>query len=264
LIFRVSVHRFCFQAIDSVCFPTDKAGNVLRGALLTALQLDAAPQKRPSGLADPPAPFVLRAAHLNGMCFEPGEAFVLELNLFDLRPPLAERIAAVISGWEKSGLGPRRGRVRLLTSEFASEPVAIDLSQPIRASQCSVEFRTPTELKGPPETGEIPFAILFARVRDRISTLSSLYGEGSPAIDFRAMGTRAALVRTTRANLHFREVERRSSRTGQTHGIGGVTGSVDYEGDLAEFIPWLRAACWTGVGRHTVWGNGAIDVVVSG
>jgi hypothetical protein len=37
-------------------------------------------------------------------------------------------------------------------------------------------------------------------------------------------------------------------------------GEVDYEGELSEFVPYLEAARWTGVGRHTVWGNGAIEI----
>jgi hypothetical protein len=36
-------------------------------------------------------------------------------------------------------------------------------------------------------------------------------------------------------------------------------GSAEYEGDLAEFVPYLRAARWAGVGRQTVWGNGEIE-----
>jgi CRISPR/Cas system endoribonuclease Cas6 (RAMP superfamily) len=51
---------------------------------------------------------------------------------------------------------------------------------------------------------------------------------------------------------------RRSSRTGQVHPWGGFTGAAEYQGDLAEFMPYLRAARWTGVGRQTVWGKGEI------
>jgi CRISPR/Cas system endoribonuclease Cas6 (RAMP superfamily) len=58
------------------------------------------------------------------------------------------------------------------------------------------------------------------------------------------------------------ERERRSSRTGQTHSIGGFVGSAEYEGDdLAEFLPWLEVARYTGVGRQAVWGKGEIRVV---
>jgi hypothetical protein len=55
-------------------------------------------------------------------------------------------------------------------------------------------------------------------------------------------------------------VERRSSRTVQVHPLGGFVGGAEYEGELTEFLPWLQAACWTGVGRQTVWGKGALRI----
>jgi hypothetical protein len=62
--------------------------------------------------------------------------------------------------------------------------------------------------------------------------------------------------------MRHEEVERRSSRTGRTHSIGGFVGSAEYEGDFAEFLPYLEAAQWTGVGRQAVWGKGEIKAVV--
>jgi CRISPR/Cas system endoribonuclease Cas6 (RAMP superfamily) len=64
-----------------------------------------------------------------------------------------------------------------------------------------------------------------------------------------------------RCDLTWEQVKRRSGRTGQVHSIGGFTGEADYEGELAEFLPWLRAARWVGVGRQTVWGKGDVRVV---
>ena len=84
--------------------------------------------------------------------------------------------------------------------------------------------------------------------------------DGHLPVDFKAQSGRADLVRTVNCDLQYRDVSRRSSRTGAVPGIGGVTGTAEYEGDLAEFIPCLRAARWTGVGRHTVWGNGVMEV----
>jgi CRISPR/Cas system endoribonuclease Cas6 (RAMP superfamily) len=81
-------------------------------------------------------------------------------------------------------------------------------------------------------------------------------------IDFRAMAERASLVRMTAVDMHFRNAARRSSRTGQRHAIGGFIGSAEYEGPLTEFIPWLEAATFTGVGRQTTWGKGEIRVTV--
>ena len=62
-------------------------------------------------------------------------------------------------------------------------------------STCRVTFVSPTELKNH-ETPQ--FAPLFKRIRDRISTLRSLYGQGPLDIDFQAIGQRAATVRMTR------------------------------------------------------------------
>ena len=101
----------------------------------------------------------------------------------------------------------------------------------------------------------------MARIRDRIGALRELYGDGPLDIDFRAFGERAARVRMTHCEIARVETERRSSRTGQTHPIGGFVGEAEYEGDLSEFIPYLKAAQWTGVGRQTVWGKGEIHVL---
>jgi hypothetical protein len=62
----------------------------------------------------------------------------------------------------------------------------------------------------------------------------------------------------TRCETQRVDIRRHSSRTGQTHGIGGFTGFAEYEGNLAEFLPWLEAAGATGVGRQAVWGKGEI------
>jgi CRISPR/Cas system endoribonuclease Cas6 (RAMP superfamily) len=93
-----------------------------------------------------------------------------------------------------------------------------------------------------------------------VSTLGELYGGGPLAIDFRAMAERAAHVRLTRHALNWEKVNRRSSRTGQIHPIGGFVGDAEYEGELAEFVPYLQAAYWTGVGRQTTWGKGVVQV----
>ncbi len=104
---------------------------------------------------------------------------------------------------------------------------------PEHAARIRVQFLTPTELK----SRDLPS-------RDRFSTLRSLYGPPR-SISISARG------RT-----------RRSSRAGQTHPLGGFTGEAEYQaeydGDLDEFLPYLRAGQWTGVGRQTVWGNGEI------
>jgi len=257
--FRVRAQRVEFRAIDTISFPAGKAGNVLRGAFGKLLWGSpdfaklCAPKlgDGPSGLQDAPRPFVIRAAHLDGSVVEAGDKLCFDVHTFDLSAPVADLFL---------NLDYAKGRIEALG---AGEPVVhtIDLAVGQAASGITMEFRTPVDLKGNSSRKEIPFGVLFARARDRIGTLSGLYGEGPLDIDYAAMGVRAFAVRTVKCEVQYRDVSRRSGRTGDVHPIGGFTGTAEYEGALTEFVPFLEAAFWTGVGRHTVWGNGVIDCV---
>jgi CRISPR-associated endoribonuclease Cas6 len=131
-----------------------------------------------------------------------------------------------------------------------------------QAQQVTIRFVTPTELKS---NGAIlrdaPFGAVLARACDGVATLSELYGGGPLNLDFRGMSERASLVKTVCSSLRWESLQRTSSRTHQTHPIGGFVGEVHYEGERVEFPPFLRAAYWTGIGRQTVWGKGAVDLI---
>ena len=78
----------------------------------------------------------------------------------------------------------------------------------------------------------------------------------------RAWASARRAIELRRSEVVWEQVKRKSGRTGQVHPIGGFTGEAEYAGDLAEFLPWLRAARWVGVGRQTVWGKGDVRVTV--
>ena len=190
----------------------------------------------PSGLKDLPRPFVFRLRENE-----------IGINLFrisslDLVCRVMLDLDLVVSA-----------QPALLRLSLAAPSVGITEN----ARRLRIRFLTPTELKG----AHVPdFGPLLARIRDRISTLRALYGAGPLDLDFRAFRERADCVSMTRCELQTVEEERVSKHTGQRHPIGGFTGFAEYEGGLAEFIPFLEAARWTGVGRQTVWGKGEIGV----
>lgn len=232
----------------------------------------------PSGLADWPRPFIFRARHLDSRTLPPGEDFYFDIHLFDPQLPV-RYIAEALKRLATEGLGPRRGRAILTGIEqldtedrlvarvwngVEMSPLLTPSAEPLEAEPCGavrVRFVTPTELKcGNTRVDRPEFSVLFARIRDRLSTLRTLYGPGPLEIDFRGMGERAAGIQMTRCDLRAEHRVRRSSRTGQVHPWGGFTGEAEYQGDLAEFVPYLRIARWTGVGRQTVWGKGEIAI----
>jgi CRISPR-associated endoribonuclease Cas6 len=260
MVFSLCQYRFAFRALESVYFPPGKAGNVIRGALGGITSGPGRRARGPSGLREPPRPFVLRASHLDGKCFQRGATFWFDAHVFDLRSPVGTALESAFAALAETGLGPRRGRVELI-HPVTSTAIQVDLAASAeKRDRITILFRTPTSLKGNSSRDTIPFGILMARIRDRLSTLRSSYAEGPLPIDFAAFAARAGLVRTVRCDLEYRDISRQSSRTGETHGIGGLTGTAEYEGDTGEFVPWLRAAFWTGVGRYTVWGNGVIEI----
>lgn len=241
---------------------------------------DPVPQNSPSGFLSPPRPYVLRALALSGRTVEPGETWFFDLYLFDTRPPhLAGPLLASLHAVSHEGIGLGRGRAELTRAEVldgaaqpahsldvAAEPRILRLPlEPLRepVHRVRIRFVTPTELKLSGQTvSQAEFGPLFARLRDRISLLRALYGEGPLPVDFQALGRRAAAVRLVRSDLAFARASRRSSRTGQVHPLGGFLGEAEYEGDLREFLPYLKAGWWTGVGRQTVWGKGAIQTEI--
>jgi hypothetical protein len=246
----------------------------------------AARGEGPSGLVDWPRPFVFRAAHLDGRTVLPDEPFHFDVHNFDVRDPALPYFVLAFAQLAREGLGPGRGRAELTSvdqldldearvaqvfdgGQFRmrelTAPNVVDLSEtPERVARLRVRFVTPTELKAGHQLADRPeFGILFGRLRDRISNLRALYGAGPLEIDFSAMGDRAAAVRMTRCELQQTEADRLSSRTGQRHPLGGFVGEAEYEGELAEFLPYLRLGKWVGVGRQTVWGKGEVEVRAS-
>lgn len=251
-------------------------------AYASVFEPQAARGEGPSGLADWPRPFVFRASHLDGSTLREGEAFHFDVHIFDVRDPALEYFVLAFAQLAREGLGPGRARAELAAvdqvdlngapsarvfdgervqmSELAA-PIAVDMNEALGpVDRVRVRFVTPTELKSEHQVAERPeFGILFGRLRDRISTLRTLYDAGPLEIDFRGMGERAAAVRLVRCDVKRTDVDRLSSRSGQWHPIGGFIGEAEYFGQLAEFVCYLRLGKWVGVGRQTVWGKGEID-----
>ena len=218
----------------------------------------------PSGLADRPRPFVFRANHLNGRTVAAGETFHFNFHWFDLRRPSIQLAIRAFAELAHEGLGTERAAAGLVEVTGDRAPLRVSLD-PVegapRVDRVTVRFETPTELKAGGQTVVQPeFGILAARIRDRISALRALYDEGPLQLDFREFSERSARVRMTRCAIRHLDISRRSSQTGQVHPLGGFLGEADYEGELTEFVPYLHAAAWTGVGRQTAWGKGVLRV----
>ncbi len=236
-------------------FPAGATANLFRGQFgKTLYRRDAelyarffAPvaQDGPSGLHDPPRPFALRVRHLDGATLR---NFVIGLNVFETKNVDLVQIWLTVDALARESL-------RAVVCDTQGLDILRLPLTPRPAERIRVRFVSPTELKN---ADQPEFGPLFARIRDRIGTLRALYGAGPLDIDFKAIGERANIIRMTRCDLQHLDEERVSHA--KRHPLGGFVGVAEYEGDLAEFIPYLEIAAYTGVGRQTVWGKGEIAV----
>jgi hypothetical protein len=269
--FDVYPLRLRFRAREAIHFPAGQTANLLRGGLGKVLFRSDRPSysayfaptspsparpseasgPSPSGLRDLPRPFVFRVAHLEGARFAAGELFEIGINIFLAGEPPIQIFRDALC----SILPARLDRVEGGDGGDGGNALRLALDPGPPASRVRVSFLTPTEIKG---ADRPDFGPLFARIRDRVSTLRALYGSGPLEIDFAAMGERARRIEMTRCEIEHVEAERTSRATGQRHPLGGFAGIAEYQGELAEFTPYLEAARYTGAGRQTVWGKGQI------
>ena len=275
--FKVMLFEMEFQVKQDVWFSAWKAGNFFRGKLGIAARRLCCPQScpgaascsesvtchyarlfepqpavsGPSGFANLPRPFVLRAEELNGRTFQVGDHFSLRLHLFG-----ALETCDLI---EKSFQSIEQ--LQLLATRVSQVVIPL-VPEPCRLLQ--INFLTPMEIKWKDGVIRRPdFPALISRLRDRIASISSFHGSGPLNWNYNQIVECSESIQMTNCDVREVEADRRSSRTGQTHGLGGFIGKARYEGDLDQFIPMLRVAEWTGIGRHTSWGNGAIELIPS-
>jgi len=157
-----------------------------------------------------------------------------------------------LSEWVQDRFGQLSGVESVTTDGHRAEP---------ERRKIKIRFLTPTSLKFEERAVREPeFHHLFKRVRDRLNALCTFYGAGSIDTDFRQIGKRSEQIRTVNLDLSWVERSRRSSKTHQRHELSGFIGDCVYEGDVAEFLPWLAAGEIVSVGRHTAWGNGLYEL----
>ncbi len=108
-------------------------------------------------------------------------------------------------------------------------------------------------------SGELPFHVLVRAMLRRASSLFSNYDLRNPDLDYRGMVTRAGKVKISESDLRWYDWRRYSNRQHQSMRMGGMVGSIVYEGNLTEFIPLVEFSKNVHVGKQTTFGLGKIS-----
>ncbi|OQY98065.1 MAG: hypothetical protein B6D35_13185 [Candidatus Brocadia sp. UTAMX2] len=130
------------------------------------------------------------------------------------------------------------------------------------SSAITISIQTPLRLRFEGNiTDKIEFHILTRNLLRRISSLSYFHCNEKLEVDFKGLIEKAKSVRQTASDTHWFDWKRFSTRQEEWMSLGGVTGTVSYEGDLTEFMPFVRLGEYVHVGKGTSFGLGRYEIL---
>jgi hypothetical protein len=240
---------------------------------------------RLSNLQDAPRPFIFGPPAAPSAEFPAGQPVVFGLTAVGRAARLIPFFVSAFRNLADEGMGPRRARFELtevaaLDAQHAPVTVyesatplvrlaaptlrAKDLMKPGDSDRTTLtlRFSTPLDLKDQGVPVGIPeFGPLIRRLRDRANALSTFFADGPLTLDFKAVSAMAERVRLVHNGTRLLEVNRRSSRTGQRHDVGGLIGEATYEGPaIGALMPLVRLGEVIHAGKHSAFGNGGMEV----
>ena len=92
----------------------------------------------------------------------------------------------------------------------------------------------------------------------RVSSFYNCYGDGEPALDYKGLVSKAKTIRIVDTDLVWFDWQRYSHRQDQAMLMGGMTGSITYEGKIGKFMPLVDFCSKVHLGKQTAFGLGKI------
>jgi len=232
-----------------------------------------------------PHPFVLtppldRRAH-----FTPEQELKLDLVLVGRAINWLAYFICTLEELGRRGVGPRRSSFRVVRVESLSFPGSAEngtgttvydggvrkvvgiphvFGGPVffdgvrEAATATLIFETPARIvAGEHLATQLPFSTLIRSLLRRLALLTYFHcGESVSPENLRELIRGAQGIQARNSTLRWRDWQRYSTRQKAHMKLGGLVGSVTYEGNLGTFVPYLRVGELTHVGKATSFGLG--------
>jgi len=258
-------------------------GSTLRGAIGQALIKEKLVynflfnnKSLSQGQQDIPNPYLLDLPDTNKFEFEPSEELIFIILLLG---EASEYTQAMINALKEKeiGLGAARypfilkqvkheidQRIIWKDGSFYEEAVCSTFL-PYRAlpnvKRAILRTRTPLRIRRNGQLlTEIDFVTIIRNITNRLMSLTSRYGGWVDEIEVQRIQDLASQVEIVHRDFELKDLTRYSNRLGEKVDFSGLMGSIEVQGDLTPFVPWLFAAQTLHLGRNTTFGMGKIEV----
>ncbi|MDI6687317.1 MAG: CRISPR system precrRNA processing endoribonuclease RAMP protein Cas6 [Desulfobacterales bacterium] len=246
-----------------------------------ALQLPAG-----SKVASPPHPYVIEPPLTTETHFEQGSSFDFNLLLFGKTNDNLPYFIYAFDQMGKIGIGKKNNgkRGKFILKKVISDnhiiysntdqkinkidfPASLSLTKTSdypKGSFClRLILETPLRIKFENKLkADLPFHVLVRAVLRRISSLFNTYGSGEPSLDYRELVKQAETVNIVNDSLEWFDWRRYSFRQDKAMLMGGIVGSIVYEGEIGAFMPFIQFCEKVHLGKQTSFGLGKIKAEI--
>ena len=245
---------------------------------------DIKKQSQPAGrIAQPPRPYIIQPPLETKCHYDKGDSFDFNLLLFGETNEYLPYFIYAFEAMGKTGLGKKIGGQRAIyildsvelnnqqiysssDQQLTADDRGFDLqlnkpSSVLEEGKLLLTIKTPLRLKFDNHFQEkLPFSLLVRAMLRRISSLFETYDNGEPQLDYRGLVERTKQIETCQDDLHWFDWQRYSNRQEAKMLMGGMIGSITYQGKIGEYLPLLELCRELHLGKQTAFGLGQIDI----
>lgn len=227
-----------------------------------------------------PHPYVIEPPEEQTTFFRKGDLLIFHLLLIGNSITLLPLFISAFERVGKNGLGKGRHKYNLQKVEQDENkqlrllwaggnnliqvpvPVDIKLEQESKdISNITLHLHTPTRLVNKGRLDDCPdFSILMRAVLRRVDSLGRIHGQSGLGIDFRNLLDKTAQVKLSGGKASWYDWERYSSTQATFMKLGGLVGELSYDGELGEFLPYLKITEILHVGKGSSFGLGRYTI----